>query len=131
MAAFFDSNALLYSVGSDQAKAARSDELLLRGGWISVQVLNEVANVSRRKMRHDWERTRLLLETIQRFVAVAELTRQSHALGLDMAERYRLSIYDGMIVASALLAGCDTLYSEDMHAGLVVDGRLRIVNPFA
>lgn len=131
MTAFFDSNTLLYSAGSEPAKAARSDELLLRGGWISVQVLNEVANVSRRKMRHDWDRTRILLDTIQHFVAVLDLTRQSHVLGVEMAERYRLSVYDGMIVASALLAGCDTLYSEDMHAGLLVEGRLTIVNPFA
>jgi predicted nucleic acid-binding protein len=36
-----------------------------------------------------------------------------------------------MIVAAALLAGCDTLYTEDMHPGLVIENRLRIVNPFA
>ena len=131
MTAFFDSNTLLYSAGSDPEKACRSDTLLLDGGWISVQVLNEIANVARRKMLYDWERTRALLETIQHFVTVVELTRDTHLIGIGMAERYRLSVYDGVIVAAALQTGCDVLYSEDMHAGLVVEGRLTIVNPFA
>lgn len=53
-----------------------------------------------------------------------------HKDGLRLARRYRLSVYDGMIVAAALTANCDILYSEDMHHGLIVDGRLQIVNPF-
>jgi predicted nucleic acid-binding protein len=35
-----------------------------------------------------------------------------------------------MIAASALHADCDTLWSEDMQDGIVLDGRLRIINPF-
>ena len=42
-----------------------------------------------------------------------------------------LSVYDAMIVAAALIAGCTTLYTEDMHDGLLVEGQLRLVNPFA
>ena len=53
-----------------------------------------------------------------------------HLLGVELAERYNLSLYDGMIVAAALTADCDILYSEDMHAGLIIDGRLTVVNPF-
>lgn len=48
----------------------------------------------------------------------------------DVAERHRLSVYDAMIVASAILAECDTLYSEDMQDGLLIDNQLRIRNPF-
>jgi len=50
--------------------------------------------------------------------------------GLALAERYGLSIYDAMIASSALHADCDTLWSKDMQDGIVLDGRLRIVNPF-
>ena len=50
--------------------------------------------------------------------------------GLALAERYGLSVYDAMIAASALHAECDTLWSEDMHDGLVIEDQLRIVNPF-
>jgi predicted nucleic acid-binding protein len=53
-----------------------------------------------------------------------------HDTGLALAERYGISIYDAMIVAAALRADCDTLWSEDMHNGLVIENRLRILNPF-
>jgi predicted nucleic acid-binding protein len=62
---------------------------------------------------------------------VEDLAVQTHDVGRALAERYGLSIYDAMIVASALVAGCTTLWSEDMQDGLVVEGQLRIVNPFA
>ena len=59
------------------------------------------------------------------------LTFELHDRGLELADRWELSVYDSMIVAAALHAGCDTLYSEDMRHGLVIDGRLTITNPFA
>jgi len=61
---------------------------------------------------------------------VRELTAETHRTGLRLAERYKLSIYDAMIVAAALEAGCDTLWTEDMQRGLVVEGRLLIADPF-
>jgi predicted nucleic acid-binding protein len=126
---FFDSNVLLY-LAADPAKAERSRALLQIGGTISVQVLNEVANVARRKMRLSWEETEELLDLIRSLVEVVDLCVSDHEFGLALARRYQLGIYDSMIVASALAAGCDRLYSEDMHDGLVIDGRLRIENPF-
>jgi len=54
-----------------------------------------------------------------------------HQRGLELAERYQFSVYDAMIAAAALQAGCTTLLSEDFQAGHLIDGRLRIVNPFA
>jgi predicted nucleic acid-binding protein len=99
---------------------------------ISTQSLNELASVLRRKQKWDWSKTRLALETvIDRCPTYVVLDLNVHGRGLRIAERHRLSVYDGMIVAAALIAECDILYSEDMHDGLVVDGRLRIVNPFA
>lgn len=49
---------------------------------------------------------------------------------LTITERYGFSIYDSLIVATALEAGCSTLYSEDMHHGQVIEERLTLVNPF-
>ena len=63
--------------------------------------------------------------------AVVPLALETHELGLHIAERYRFSIYDALIVAAALLAGCGTLYSEDLQDGQSIDGRLVIRNPFA
>jgi predicted nucleic acid-binding protein len=129
--AFFDSNIILYSAGRDERKAAIADALIDRRGWISVQVLNEISHVARRKMKLDWDGVTDLIGTITSLTSIIELTVDLHHLGRQVAERYTTSIYDGMIVAAALIADCDILYSEDMHDGLMIDGRLKIVNPFA
>jgi predicted nucleic acid-binding protein len=63
-------------------------------------------------------------------LTVHPLTVEAHETGLRIAERYGLSIYDAMIAASALHAGCDTLWSEDMQHGLALKEGLRISNPF-
>jgi predicted nucleic acid-binding protein len=127
---FFDTNVLLYTVSSDVAKAERAEQLIEAGGTISVQVLNEIANVARRKMRFSWERTHRLLSRIRQLLPVTPITLDIHESGLALAERYGLSVYDGMIAAAAVASGCDTLWSEDMHDGLVIGGRLTVVNPF-
>ena len=128
---FFDTNVLLYATSQDTIKAARAETLIAAGGTVSVQGLNELANVARRKMGASWAETWTLLAAIRGLLVVHPVTVAVHELGLALAERYGLSAYDGMIAASALEADCDTLWSEDMQDGLVLDGRLRIVNPFA
>ena len=127
---FLDSNVVLYIAGADPAKAERAEALLAEGGVISVQVLNEISNVARRKMRLDWPETRALLEAVRGLVDVVPVTIDIHEAGLSIAERYRLSIYDAMIVAAARAAGCGTLWSEDMQHGLSIDGALRILDQF-
>ena len=78
-----------------------------------------------------WDETADLLAAVRAFVTVEPVTVGTHELGLALAERHGLSVYDAMIVAAGLLAGCDTLLSEDMQHGFVVAGQMTIVNPFA
>ena len=125
---FFDTNVLVY-IASGQ-KADRAERLVRDGGTISVQVLNETANVARRKMRLSWSETRAFLSLLRGLLPVEPITIETHETGLVLAERYGLSVYDAMIAASALHAGCDRLWSEDMQDGLVIDRRLRVVDPF-
>jgi predicted nucleic acid-binding protein len=127
---FFDSNIVLYVAGSDDQKAVRAEQLLGAGGAISVQVLNESANVLRRKRQLPWKRVLAFLSEVRAGLEVHPVTTDTHEIGLRLAERYGFAIYDSMIVAAALQADCDTLWSEDMQDGLVVDAKLRIVNPF-
>jgi predicted nucleic acid-binding protein len=127
---FFDTNVLLYMASGDSTKADLTEQLIGDGGTISVQVLNEIANVARRKMGLTWMETRAFLSMIRGLLPVEPITVEIHETGLALAERYRLSTYDAMIAASALQADCDTLWSEDLQDGMVLDGRLRIVNPF-
>jgi predicted nucleic acid-binding protein len=127
---FFDTNVLVYLIAGDRDKAERTKAILRTGGTVSIQVLNELTNVARRKLRLSWDHTHLLLATVRKAAAVVPLTVDTHEAGLRLAARYSLSIYDAMIVAAASLSGCDTLWSEDMHHGLLIDGSLRIANPF-
>jgi predicted nucleic acid-binding protein len=127
---FFDTNVLVYLASDDATKANQAESVLKKGGAISVQVLNELANVARRKMTLSWTETRAFLATVSQLVSVQPLTHDIHVLGLTLAERYQLSIYDAMIVASALEAGCDTLWTEDLQHGVDLKG-LRVRNPFS
>jgi predicted nucleic acid-binding protein len=127
---FFDTNVLPYMASRDVAKADRAEQIVTEGGSISVQVLNELTNVARRKMQMSWPETRAFLSLIRGLLPVQPITVEVHETGLDLAERYRLSTYDAMIAASALHADCDTLWSEDMQDGLTIEERLRVRNPF-
>lgn len=129
-ASFLDTNVLVYLAAADVDKADRAEQLLREGGVVSVQVMNELANVLRRKLHFPWAEAHEFLSLIGSLASVRPLTVQIHGRGLEIAERYTLSIYDAMIVASALEAGCETLWSEDMHDGLTIDGGVLVVNPF-
>ena len=128
--AFIDSNVVIYLLGSDSLKADRAESLIHGGAVCSVQVLNELTLAGRRKFRLDWGGIDQFLVPVRGLCEIKPMTEDTYDLGRTLAERYQLPVYDAMIVASALLAGADTLYSEDMQDGLRVEGQLRICNPF-
>ena len=127
---FVDTNVLLYLISADAAKAERAEQVLAAGIVISVQVLNEFANVARRKHSLGWDELQQALDSISHFCEVRDLTLATQQSGLALARRYQLSVYDAMIAAAALDAGCDCLLSEDFQAGQRFDDRLRVFNPF-
>jgi predicted nucleic acid-binding protein len=128
-AEFADTNVVLYLL-DDGPKASRAEAVLAKGPRISVQVLNEALVNCRRKAGLSWDETSVFLAGVQSLCPVEDVTLQTHEVGRALAERYSLSIYDAMIVASALTSGCTTLWSEDMQDGVLIEGQLRIVNPF-
>ncbi len=101
------------------------------GPRISVQVLNEAMVNCRRKAGLDWDETASFLAGVRALCSVEDVTLRTHEVGRALAERYGFSVYDAMIVAAALIAGCTTLWTENMHTGPLVEGQLRLVNPFA
>jgi predicted nucleic acid-binding protein len=129
-AEFFDTNVLLYLFSGDTVKADRAEALLAAGGVISVQVLNEFASVASRKLAISWDEIQTVLLDIRRFCKVVPLTLDAHERGLELVKDYGFSLYDGMVAASALEAGCTTLWSEDFQDGLQVDRVMTIRNPF-
>ena len=128
---FFDSNTLLYLISKDFEKAHLIRTRLSDRGTISVQVLNEFTNVARRKHRLTIDQIQPVLSDLRQVLDVVPLTIEVHDAGLRLIRRYGLSTYDAMIVAAAMGAGCDTVLSEDMQHGMLIDGKLRIVDPFA
>lgn len=128
---FFDTNVLVYAIVSDDPRALIAADLILAGGVISVQVLNEFVAVARRKLKRSWPDIRADLRSFGAVVSDPRaITFSTHTLACIIAERDGFYLYDALIVASALEAGCTTLLTEDMQDGRLIDGRLTIRNPF-
>lgn len=127
---FLDTTVLLYLMSADAAKADRVERLLEGGATVSVQVLNEFAVVALRKLGMTIAEVREALESITATCTVTPLTLQVHQRGLHIAERYGFSIYDSLIVAAALDAGCSALYTEDLQDGQRIERVLTVRNPF-
>lgn len=127
---FFDTNILLYLLSGDAARADRAEAELSAGGIVSVQVLNEFASVASRKLGMAFAEIREILAAVRACCTVVPISEETHDTGLQLAERYGLSICDAMIISSALLAGCRIVVSEDLQDGQVYEGRLTLRNPF-
>jgi predicted nucleic acid-binding protein len=133
--AFFDTNILVYAFGVRRASLPDSrteiaEQLLAVGGILSVQVLNEFVQVCRRKADLNWEQITGALEVVKELCGrVLPMTQDTHETALDLSQRYGYSIYDSLILAAAMEAGCSIVYSEDMQSGQTL-GDLTIVNPF-
>jgi predicted nucleic acid-binding protein len=127
--AFFDTNILVYTATSDKKKPLAVKCLGL-GGIVSIQVLNEFVHVARRKLRHDWPQIERALGLFRASLDdVVPLTLNTHSDAVVVARDHSLAFYDALIVASAIEASCDTLFSEDLQHGRQFGG-LVIINPF-
>ena len=129
MKAFLDTNILVYA----QEAGARGDiarQLVAEGGIVSVQILNELANVLSRKLRRDWSEVAAVLDDA--WAALDEpmpVTLSLHLSALEFARDHNVAFYDALILAAAIEAGCETLFSEDFQHGRRF-GDCLIVNPF-
>ena len=131
MTAFFDTNILIYATIQADYRQGIARRLLSGGGSISVQVLNEFANAAHRKLQKSWAEIHSALQTLKSALAAPLPIRvTTHELALTLAEQHKFAFYDALIIASALEAGCTTLYTEDMHHGMMVRQSLQIINPF-
>ena len=134
---FIDTNVILYSKDArDERKQSIADELVYRGireGTlvVSAQVLNEFYVTATQKLTPgmDREDARTVCRSLAT-VSCEPVTNETIAAAWDVQDRFALSWWDSLIVASAISARCTRLMTEDLQDGLQVDG-LRVVNPFA
>jgi len=134
--AFIDTNVLIYWV-DDSTRADVVEQLLAQQAVISVQVLNEFANVLRRKRAMSLPDVEILCATLIDTCDVVDVSVRTHQTALTLMARYNMSVYDANIVAAAVMSNCAILYTEDMQDGLNVKApasdranALVIRNPF-
>lgn len=129
--AFFDTNVLLYAVAENDPRSAQAEELLAAGGVLSVQILNEFVSVARRKILMSWSDVTEALDAFRVLCpSPLPITMEIHEAAFKIAEKHVYNIYDALVIAAALEAGCAILYSEDLHSGQMISGQLTIRNPF-
>ena len=130
---FIDSNVLIYSYSNNEpAKQIIARNLIAeRTSFISTQVLQEFVNILIRKFK-------LSFEVAQKAAGECCLNNNLHINteetilhACSIAEQYRYSFYDSLIISAALECGYDTLYSEDMHHAQKIGPNLTIFNPFS
>jgi predicted nucleic acid-binding protein len=127
---FFDTNVLIYANSRDDYRTETARQLLLDGGVVGVQVLNEFASVARAKLAMNWA---AIQEAIEKIVILCPnprpLSIETHRRALGLSKRYGFSIWDSLVVAAAAEVHCTKLLTEDLQHGQVIDG-IRIENPF-
>jgi predicted nucleic acid-binding protein len=127
---FIDSNIILYLFDFDLQKSMITNQIVASKPKINSQVLVEVINVCRRKFGFKKDECLNLCNDLIKTCEIVSIGEKTIESVSQLVEKYDFQIFDGIIVASALESGCDLLYSEDMQHGLLVEGRLRIRNPF-
>lgn len=128
---FLDTNILLYAFSiKDEEKQKIAKKLVMADAVISAQVINEVSVNLLKKFHFSEEQIQRFIQSTYARYEVAELSYEVFSKASFLRQNHLLSYYDSVIVSAALVAGCTTLYSEDMHNGLMIEKKLQIINPF-
>jgi predicted nucleic acid-binding protein len=128
--AFVDTNVVVYAFSKDDAKITVAEDILQRQPTISVQVISEFLNVCRIKLGMDVPTRHKLARELIAGCNVVALEPRVVEKAMEVEAQGQISYWDALIVAAALLSGCDTLYTEDLEHGRKFDGQLTVVNPF-
>jgi predicted nucleic acid-binding protein len=127
---FLDTNVLIYAFATSDPRKAACERLLAQGGVVSVQILNEFANVSHRKLALGWDEIAKRIETVKALVEPpVALSVDIHDAARDIARTRKIAFYDALVVAAALAANCAVLMTEDLQPGAKF-GSLEVRNPF-
>ena len=129
---FLDTNTLIYCYTFTEPKKQSQARLVANelDTVISTQVLKELANVLRKKFKQDWPVIEATLDEVINDFEVYNNRTSTIKLACFIAERYKMSFYDSLIIAAALENNCHVLYSEDMQHGQIIENTLIIRNPF-
>ncbi|PAX53410.1 PIN domain-containing protein [Brunnivagina elsteri] len=134
---FIDSNIWLYRfiLNPRDADAIPKQQIATtitnyQNSLISTQVVNDVCSNLIRKAGFNNPQIQILLEELAQGCEILPVSLETLQYSVKLRDRYSLSFWDSLIVASAVLGDARILYSEDMQDGLIVENTLQIVNPF-
>ncbi|MFN0176684.1 MAG: PIN domain-containing protein [Saprospiraceae bacterium] len=129
---FLDSNIIIYAhTDLDLQKQQIAQQIISNEeSIVSTQVLQETANSLFRKFEFPWADIQPVLSEIANNNLLHTNTAVTVADACRIAARYGFSFYDSLIIAAALEANAELLYSEDLQDGQVIDGALTIKTPF-
>ncbi len=131
---FIDTNVWLYAFMEDsQDKKEKALSVISKSSGsivISTQVLIEISANLLKKTDYDEEDISVVVERLNYVYHISLVDVETILKSLDVRRKYKYSFWDSLIIASALISGCSILYTEDMQHGQLIDGSLRMVNPF-
>ena len=128
--AFLDTNILVYAFHQKDRKKSVAGDLMVAGGTVAVQTLNEFVNVAVNEAKEPWAVVLDWLRVVEKLCPPPlPLTRSVHYRGLQISQTYGYHIYDSLMLAAALEDACTVFYTEDMHDGQTIGG-MTIRNPF-
>lgn len=127
--AFIDTNIVIYALGPISSRTRAASLLFVDNPVISTQVLSETANIASKKFKMSLPDIRRLITTLESICQVEIIFPPTITVALDLMEQYRFSWFDSLILATALQAGCHTLYTEDLQHNQTIHGQLKIINP--
>lgn len=131
---FLDSNILLYLYSTNETtKKSDAHELIKKYKhiYISTQVLFEFTHITHKKFKYDYHLIEKALKEFKVAFNISLITFESLQRGIHIALKYNYSFVDSLIIATALQNECTILFTEDMHAGQLIEKKLKIVNPFS
>ncbi len=129
---FLDSNILVYSYSNSEIQKQEIARQLIAdsNSLISTQVLQELCNIVTRKFKFSYEQAATAIKECCQNNSLHINTEDTILQACQIAEQYGFSFYDSVIVAAALETNCAILYSEDLHDGQIIEGKLTVKNPF-
>jgi predicted nucleic acid-binding protein len=131
---FLDTNTLIYLYSTDAPLKKLAITNIIDNAQdilISTQTLNEFINVMSKKKKIPFSDLALVVNEFSTNFSIVQVTLQTIDLALNIAEKYRYSYFDSLILASALEHDCSIVYTEDMHHQQLIENKLLIHNPFS
>ncbi|MGJ0359357.1 PIN domain-containing protein [Aliarcobacter cryaerophilus] len=129
---FIDTNILLYAYSTEKNKQEIAQSIINTNNniYISKQVINETINILIKKFKLNIKDIINVVKELEKEFIILDFDIQTQLNALKLKQNYNLQFYDALIVSTALENSCTILYSEDMQDKLVIEKKLKIINPF-